>query len=370
MPVLGGTVEQALERGDVTLAATAVRRHEPVLRYYDHVFPVRPGTEDAAARRAASTRQHYRLAYWRVADEELELPAVLRRRPRWSPCGSRTPRSSTPPTPCCSSLDARRRDRRLAHRPPGRAGRPRAATSRGCAEATGGAWVVVEKILEGDERLPDRLAVRRHDRLRRAAAGAAGALVDPAGADALDRLWRMPRPTGSRSTSVVAEAKRQVVDDVQAAEVDRLTASGPRVLGRRRPRRGAPSASRRCSSRWTATAPTSCPGGARPRAGRRLDAAADRARAAAGAERPRRARRGGRARARARPGAGPARHRRPGRRVPRAVPADLRAGHGQGHRGHRLLPLAPARGAQRGRRRPRPPVDLPPTSSTTGASSS
>ena len=42
----------------------------------------------------------------------------------------------------------------------------------------------------------------------------------------------------------------------------------------------------------------------------------------------------------------------------RALPADLRAGHGQGHRGHRLLPLVPPRRGQRGRRPPRPPVDL------------
>ena len=38
----------------------------------------------------------------------------------------------------------------------------------------------------------------------------------------------------------------------------------------------------------------------------------------------------------------------------RPLPADDRAGDGQGHRGHRLLPLQPPGLAQRGRRRPRP----------------
>ena len=41
----------------------------------------------------------------------------------------------------------------------------------GSRAATGDAWVVVEKILEADEELPDDWPVRGHDRLRRAAAG-------------------------------------------------------------------------------------------------------------------------------------------------------------------------------------------------------
>ena len=41
----------------------------------------------------------------------------------------------------------------------------------------------------------------------------------------------MPRPTGSRSTTSSTDAKRLVVDDVQAAEVDRLMRLARRVLG-------------------------------------------------------------------------------------------------------------------------------------------
>ena len=45
-------------------------RRRAVLRYHDHVFPVRPGTESLPLAELVE-RQHYRLAYWRVADEEL-----------------------------------------------------------------------------------------------------------------------------------------------------------------------------------------------------------------------------------------------------------------------------------------------------------
>ena len=41
-----------------------------MLRYFDHVFPVRPGTEDLPLAELVD-RQHYRLAHWRVGDEEL-----------------------------------------------------------------------------------------------------------------------------------------------------------------------------------------------------------------------------------------------------------------------------------------------------------
>ncbi len=68
MPVLGGTVEQALARGDVTLADDGgPTGDEPVLRYYEHEFPVAPGTETPAAAPSWSTRRHYRLSNWREA---------------------------------------------------------------------------------------------------------------------------------------------------------------------------------------------------------------------------------------------------------------------------------------------------------------
>ena len=62
------------------------------------------------------------------------------------------------------------------------------------------------------------------------------------------------------------------------------------------------------------------------------------------------------------------------RRVRHALPADDRAGDGQGGRGHGVLPLLPARGAERGGRRPRtllaPRRGLPPREPRAGASAS
>ena len=112
---------------------------------------------------------------------------------------------------------------------------------------------------------------------------------------------------------------------------------------RRRPGGAAARAGRRCSSRMDRYRAYLVPGGARrTRAGCRcVDAGRRRARAslarradhadARPVARPRRRRQ-----VRSQP-----RHPTPRRRVPGAVPADLRPGHGQGHRGHRLLPLRP-----------------------------
>src|SRR4029077_10211525 len=85
------------------------------------------------------------------------------------------------------------------------------------ADATGDAWVVVEKILEGEERLPRdwRCAgTTGYDALLRVQQ----VLTSPAGVGDLDRLWADAAPDRVSLDDVVAEAKRLVVDDVQAAE--------------------------------------------------------------------------------------------------------------------------------------------------------
>ena len=115
---------------------------------------------------------------------------------------------------------------------------------------------------------------------------------------------------------------------------------------RRRPQRAAARGrSRRCSSAMDRYRAYVVPGrGLDPeQAATCVDGAAERGARAPGAERPRAARRRRGPRARPRAGAGAASTAAPGRRVRRAVPADLRAGDGQGHRGHRVLPLVPAR---------------------------
>ncbi|OZB46850.1 MAG: malto-oligosyltrehalose synthase, partial [Cellulomonas sp. 14-74-6] len=72
IPVLGDRIGTVLARGELTLEQEDVLGDgtRAVLRYHEHVFPVRTGTESLPLAELLE-RQHYRLAYWRVADEEL-----------------------------------------------------------------------------------------------------------------------------------------------------------------------------------------------------------------------------------------------------------------------------------------------------------
>ncbi|MGL5928141.1 MAG: malto-oligosyltrehalose synthase, partial [Dermatophilaceae bacterium] len=99
------------------------------------------------------------------------------------------------------------------------------------ADASAGAWVVVEKILEGEETLPGAWrcsGTTGYDALLRVQQ----VLTPDDGVPVLDRLWAEVAPPELVSLDdVVAGAKQLVVDDVQAAEVDRLMRLVRRVLG-------------------------------------------------------------------------------------------------------------------------------------------
>ena len=96
---------------------------QPVIRYFEHVYPVALGTEgDDVAEVLA--RQHYQLASWRESDAMLnyrrffdvdQLIAVRVELPDVFEATHRVLLDAQP----------RRRHRRLPDRPPGRAGRPR-----------------------------------------------------------------------------------------------------------------------------------------------------------------------------------------------------------------------------------------------------
>ncbi len=122
-----------------------------VLRYHDHVLPLRPGTERLALPDLLE-RQWYRLAWWQLARTELnyrrfftvnslialrvELPEVF---------------EATHGTLLRLHAEGLLDGFRIDH-PDGLAD-PRGYLRR-LAEATGGAYTVVEKILTGDEELP------------------------------------------------------------------------------------------------------------------------------------------------------------------------------------------------------------------------
>ena len=80
LPVLGDHLGKVIANGELQVAKGD--DGEPILRYHDHVFPLAPGSvsshdrldainADAKAMLALLDRQHYRLAYWRTGDHEL-----------------------------------------------------------------------------------------------------------------------------------------------------------------------------------------------------------------------------------------------------------------------------------------------------------
>jgi (1->4)-alpha-D-glucan 1-alpha-D-glucosylmutase len=215
MPLLGRRIGECLEAGEISLDLSGA---EPVVRYFDHVLPVRPGTESLPLPELLD-RQWYRLAYWRVAQEELnyrrffdvdtlaairvELPEVFEE--------SHLVLLGLVHEGAIDGL-------RIDH-PDGLAD-PRGYLDR-LEKATGGCWVVVEKILEGSERLPADWAcagTTGYDMLRQVG----GLFVNPAGAEPLTEGYRAFTGDNRSFAEIVHQAKRFVVEDVLFAEVSRL----------------------------------------------------------------------------------------------------------------------------------------------------
>jgi len=222
MPVLGSRIGSALAAGEFAVDTMVVPGFEgdgevPVLTYFDHVFPLRPGTENLPMS-ALLKSQHYRLAYWKVADEELNyrrffdvdtLAAV------------RVEDREVFDATHALLLDLFRAGHidgfRIDH-PDGLAD-PR-GYFRWLSEATGGAWVVAEKILEPDESLPGDWPVAGttgYDVSWRAST----LQVDPGGAP--DLTFVQQSLTGPEYLpEVIEDAKRQVVTTSLYAEAHRL----------------------------------------------------------------------------------------------------------------------------------------------------
>jgi (1->4)-alpha-D-glucan 1-alpha-D-glucosylmutase len=224
MPVLGRRIGTVLASGELRLEHEVVPcqgdEPQPVIRYYDHTFPVRPGTE-ALPMAELLERQHYRLAYWRVADEELNYR-------RFFDVGTLAAIRVEDPEvfDATHALVLRLLDEgvidglRIDH-PDGLAD-PGGYLER-LREKSGGAWVVVEKILQGEEELPadwDTAGTTGYEALWRIQQ----AFVDPGGGSLLGAL--MHRLTGESSDALpelIDQAKREIVDRALYAEVYRLT---------------------------------------------------------------------------------------------------------------------------------------------------
>jgi (1->4)-alpha-D-glucan 1-alpha-D-glucosylmutase len=215
MPVLGGRIGECLAAGEITLDTSGP---EPLVRYYDHVYPVRRGTEGLALPELLD-RQFYRLAYWRVADEELNYRRFF---DVDTLAGIRVedPQVFDQTHALLLGLvrDGALDGLRIDH-PDGLAD-PRQYLRR-LHEATGGAWVVVEKILEGDEPLPTDwpcAGTTGYDALLRVG----GLFLDPDGEAPLTALYTALTGEPATFAPVVEAAKRDVVEHGLYAEVARL----------------------------------------------------------------------------------------------------------------------------------------------------
>ena len=160
------------------------------LRYHDHRFPIAPGTaDDGADADTVHDRQHYELVNWRVADDGLNY------RRFFAVNTLAAIRVEDPDVFAESHVEIRRWfdeglvDGLRVDHPDGL--RDPEGYLDDLAELTGGAYVLVEKILEPGEELPaawategttgyDALGLHRPGAHRPGRAGAAGRARDPA----------------------------------------------------------------------------------------------------------------------------------------------------------------------------------------------
>ncbi|WP_255447090.1 malto-oligosyltrehalose synthase [Schumannella soli] len=253
IPVLGETLAEAAASGALRVeSASGSGSGEPELRYWDHRFPIAPGTaDDGADPVSVHDRQSYELIDWRRADHELnyrrffavnELAAIRVEDQRvfddshveivrWVRDGL---------------VDGIRVDHPDGLRDPG-------GYLDALAAATGDAYVLVEKILEHGESLPPfwkAAGTTGYDAL----AEIDRVLVDPAGRPALDRLDAAIRRGGRiRWTDLIHATKRSIADGILGSEVRRLVREH---LAEREGARGADTGASDADTGESATQPT------------------------------------------------------------------------------------------------------------------
>ncbi len=210
VPVLGAPLGEVLDELEVT---------EDRIRYYDHVFPVAPGTFVPGDALATLEGQHYRLAHWRVAAEELnyrrffDVTTLAGVRVEDPEVFDRT-HALLVQQVRDGVLDGLRIDH-----PDGLAD-PEGYLAR-LAEQTGGSWVAVEKILEPGEELPatwQTAGTTGYDALNRVL----GLFVDPEGEAPLTALWTAQTGSDLSYEQTVEQTKHLVLSEVLTAEVNRL----------------------------------------------------------------------------------------------------------------------------------------------------
>ncbi|MET7478849.1 malto-oligosyltrehalose synthase [Streptomyces sp. NPDC005648] len=220
LPVLGGPLGSVIDE---------LRVDGDVLRYHDHVFPLREGTGELPLPRLLDA-QWYRPVWWRLARTELnyrrffsisELIGVRVEDPEVFEATH---------TKILQLLREGVVDGLRVDHPDGLAD-PDTYLAR-LYEATGGRWTVVEKILADGEPLPASWPVAGttgYDALRHVD----GLFADPAGAgELLGHYRRFAAPQTDRGGDWAATVRRaayKVLTHELAAETDRLTRVADRV---------------------------------------------------------------------------------------------------------------------------------------------
>jgi (1->4)-alpha-D-glucan 1-alpha-D-glucosylmutase len=247
VPVLGNTLNQSLAADELSLGLgrddEGPAAGRPVIRYYDHVFPVAAGTltqdgsdstdlADADDVAQVVQRQHYLLTSWREADAFLnyrrffEVDTLI---------GVRVEEpdvfEATHATMLALNHEGVIDGFRVDH-PDGLAD-PAGYLRRLHDAVVPGTPIWVEKILEDEERLPQDWAcsgTTGYDAL----AALSLALVDPDSAAEITRAWA--RVGGTPDLADVIDAcKHDCVDDLLGPEVERLVRRAAQVLPERDP---------------------------------------------------------------------------------------------------------------------------------------
>ncbi len=238
MPVLGQPLSEALEAGELSLDTgrpdEGPAHGHPVIRYYDHVFPVADGTLGGQADGAGGqdiaavlARQHYRLASWREGDEVLnyrrffEVDTLIGVRVEESDVFEQTHRLL---------LDLHHEGviegLRIDH--PDGLFDPQGYLHTLAGHLRPRTPVWAEKILEEDEHLPPEWecsGTTGYDGL----AALSIALTDPASAQCVSRAWARIGGTPDLD-DVVDSTKRGTVEDLLGPEVNRLLRRAEQVF--------------------------------------------------------------------------------------------------------------------------------------------
>jgi (1->4)-alpha-D-glucan 1-alpha-D-glucosylmutase len=232
LPVLGSALDEILDKSELKLAHDEARG-EPILAYYDTPFPLAPGSEKAGDVRRVLERQAYRLTFWRESEQRnyrrffdigelgglrVEIPEVFEAAhalifdlvKRGLVQGLRIDHVDGLSDPKGYLVRLQQRLKEIT----------------GSAEPF---YVVVEKILSGDEPLPPDWPVAGttgYEFLNQVL----GLLIDPAGLEPLERLRAEMTGEPAPFPEVVDKAKRLVLEKLFAGELKVLGQKAEKLL--------------------------------------------------------------------------------------------------------------------------------------------